>query len=215
MIRVLLVDDHAVVRAGLRLMLETQPDIEVVGEAASGEEAVALLMHNPSDLVLLDLEMGVGMDGIATTKLLRETYPSIQVLIFTTYDTDADIVRAVDSGAIGYVLKASLPEEIFRAIRAGACGESVLSPPVASRIMQQLQNPQEALTPREAEILEQLSSGLSNKELGRRLFISETTVKTHLAHIYTKLGADGRGSAIAIATQRGIIRPPKAQTEKT
>lgn len=209
MIRVVLVDDHAVVRAGLRLLLESQPDIEVVGEAPQGEAALGLVAESAPDLVLLDLVMGPGADGIETTKRLRAANPEQRVLIFTTYDADADIVRAVDAGAVGYVLKSSEPDEIFRAVRAGARGESVLSPPIASRIMQHLQDPGGALTPREADILESLAGGLSNRQIGAELFISETTVKTHLAHIYAKLGVDGRGQAIAVATQRGLIRAPR------
>ncbi|SMQ73928.1 two component transcriptional regulator, LuxR family [Plantibacter sp. VKM Ac-1784] len=209
MLRLVLVDDHAVVRAGLRLILQTQPDLEIVGEASSGENAVPLVAEVQPDLVVVDLAMGDGIGGIETTRRLRALSPAPQVLIFTTYDTDADIVRAVDAGAVGYVLKTSSPEEIFRAVRTAAMGQSALSTQVASRLMHHLQHRQEALTPREAEILELLTDGLGNRELARRLFISETTVKTHLAHIYTKLGVDGRGAAIAAARQRGIVRPPE------
>ncbi|MFC4222467.1 response regulator [Lysinibacter cavernae] len=211
MIRVMLVDDHAVVRAGLRIILETQHDIRVVGEASTGEECLASVGRLAPDLVVVDLAMGEGMGGIETIQRLRGEWPGIQALVFTTYDTDADIVRAVDAGAIGYVLKDAAPAEIYAAVRAGARGERVLSPPVASRILEQLQRPQLTLTPREAQILELLASGVGNKELSRQLFISEATVKTHLAHVYEKLGVDGRGAAIAVATQRGIIRNQRAQ----
>ena len=205
-IRVLLVDDHLVVRSGLRALLGTQPDLEVVAEASSGGEALQLVREHAPDVVVMDLAMGPGMDGIEAIRQIRDLSRGQAVLVFTTYDSDADIVRAVDSGAMGYLLKDAAPEEIFAAIRGAVQGRSVMSPPVASRLFQQLRNPEEVLTPREAELLSLLTEGLSNRELGQRLFISEATVKTHLAHIYSKLGVDSRAAAIATAIRREGMR---------
>jgi DNA-binding NarL/FixJ family response regulator len=205
-ISVLLVDDHQVVRSGLRALLGTQPDLRVVAEAASGEEAVHRAQEHAPAVVVMDLAMGAGMDGIEAIRRIREGNSSQAILVFTTYDSDADIVRAVDAGAMGYLLKDAAPEEIFAAIRGAVQGRSVMSPPVASRLFQQLRNPEEILTPREAELLSLLTEGLSNRELGRRLFISEATVKTHLAHIYAKLGVDTRAAAIATAIRREGMR---------
>lgn len=205
-IKVLLVDDHLVVRSGLRALLGTQPDFEVVAEAASGEEALQLLEREPVSVVVMDLAMGPGMDGIEAIRRIRERNTGQAILVFTTYDSDADIVRAVDAGAMGYLLKDAAPDEIFAAIRGAVQGKSVMSAPVASRLFQQLRNPDEILTPREAELLSLLTQGLSNRELGQRLFISEATVKTHLAHIYAKLGVDTRAAAIATAIRREGMR---------
>jgi DNA-binding NarL/FixJ family response regulator len=205
-ITVLLVDDHLVVRSGLRALLGTQPDISVVAEAASGEEALQRLEEDAAAVVVMDLAMGPGMDGIEAIRLIRERNPRQAILVFTTYDSDADIVRAVDAGAMGYLLKDAAPDEIFAAIRGAVQGKSVMSAPVASRLFQQLRNPDEILTPREAELLSLLTQGLSNRELGQRLFISEATVKTHLAHIYAKLGVDTRAAAIATAIRREGMR---------
>jgi DNA-binding NarL/FixJ family response regulator len=205
-ITVLLVDDHLVVRSGLRALLGTQPDLEVVAEAASGEEALDLVEHLAPAGVVMDLAMGAGMDGIEAIRLLRQRNSRQAILVFTTYDSDADIVRAVDAGAMGYLLKDATPDEIFAAIRGAVQGRSVMSAPVASRLFQQLRNPDEVLTPREAELLSLLTEGLSNRELGQRLFISEATVKTHLAHIYAKLGVETRAAAIATAIRREGMR---------
>ena len=205
-VTVLLVDDHLVVRSGLRALLGTQPDLHVIAEAASGEEAMDRVQERSPDVVVMDLAMGAGMDGIEAIRKIRERNRSQAILVFTTYDSDADIVRAVDAGAMGYLLKDAAPEEIFSAIRGAVQGKSVMSPPVASRLFQQLRNPEEILTPREAELLSLLTEGLSNRELGRRLFISEATVKTHLAHIYAKLGVETRAAAIATAIRREGMR---------
>jgi DNA-binding NarL/FixJ family response regulator len=205
-ITVLLVDDHLVVRSGLRALLSTQPDLDVVAEAASGEEALKLVEQFAPAVVVMDLAMGAGMDGIAAIRQLRQRNSRQAILVFTTYDSDADIVRAVDAGAMGYLLKDATPDEIFAAIRGAVQGKSVMSAPVASRLFQQLRNPNEVLTPREAELLSLLTEGLSNRELGQRLFISEATVKTHLAHIYAKLGVETRAAAIATAIRREGMR---------
>lgn len=205
-ISVLLVDDHLVVRSGLKALLGTQPDIAVVAEASTGEEGLAAAAEHTPDVVMMDLAMGPGLDGIEAIRKLRQANPRQAVLVFTTYDSDADIVRAVDAGAMGYLLKDAAPEEIFSAIRGAVVGRSVMSAPVASRLFQQMRNPEEILTPREAELLSLLTQGLSNRELGRRLFISEATVKTHLAHIYAKLGVETRAAAIATAIRREGMR---------
>ncbi|OQM81280.1 response regulator [Rhodococcus sp. 66b] len=205
-IRVFLVDDHLVVRAGLRALLNTQPDVEVVGEASSGEEAATAIPSASPDLVMMDLDMGTGMHGAEAIKHLRSDGVDVPVLVFTTYDTDADVVRAVDAGAIGYLLKDSTPDEIFGAVRGAVAGRSVLSPTVASRLVQQMQRPQEALTARESELLSLLAEGMTNRELGKALFISEATVKTHLGHIYAKLGVETRSAAVSVALRRDGIR---------
>ncbi|HEX9226411.1 MAG TPA: response regulator transcription factor [Arthrobacter sp.] len=205
-ITVLLADDHLVVRSGLKALLATQPGIEVVAEAASGEEALALVEQHGPAVVMMDLAMGAGMDGIEAIRRLRQRNSRQAILVFTTYDSDADIVRAVDAGAMGYLLKDASPEEIFAAVRGAVHGKSVMSAPVASRLFQQLRNPDAILTPREAELLSLLTEGLSNRELGQRLFISEATVKTHLAHIYAKLGVETRSAAIATAIRREGMR---------
>lgn len=205
-ISVLLVDDHTVVRSGLKALLGTQGDIAVVAEASSGEEALKATQEHSPAVILMDLAMGSGMDGIEATKQLRQRNPKQAIIVFTTYDSDADIVRAVDAGAMGYLLKDAAPEEIFAAVRGAVQGKSVMSAPVASRLFQQLRNPDEILTPREAELLSLLTQGLSNRDLGKRLFISEATVKTHLAHIYAKLGVETRAAAIATAIRREGMR---------
>lgn len=205
-VSVVLVDDHSVVRAGLRTLLESQRDLRVVGEAGSGEEGLDVVAAAAPDVVMMDLELGGGIDGIEATRRLRARRPAPPVLVFTTYDTDADIVRVLDAGATGYVLKDAQPHEIFDAVRAAAAGRSVLSPPVASRVVQSLQHPGTALTPREAELLTLLADGLGNRELGRRLHISEATVKTHLAHVYAKLGVETRAAAVAHALRGQGVR---------
>ncbi|WP_137875182.1 response regulator transcription factor [Rhodococcus sp. Q] len=206
MISVLLVDDHVVVRAGLRALLDSQPDIEVIGEAESGEDAVALAVERSPDLVTMDLALGAGIDGVEAIRRIRAARPEQPVLVFTTYDTDADVVRSLDAGAIGYLLKDSAPRDLFAAIRGAVAGQSVLSPPVAARVLEKMRRPDQALTAREAELLTLLAEGLTNRELGRRLHISEATVKTHLAHIYAKLGVDSRAAAVSIALRRDGIR---------
>ncbi|MFE6720323.1 response regulator [Streptomyces albidoflavus] len=205
-VRLLLCDDHAVVRAGLRALLSSAPGIEVVAEAGSGEEALALTtLHHP-DLVLMDLQLGEGIDGVETTRRLT-TLPDHPpyVLVLTTYDTDADITRAVEAGATGYLLKAERPEELFTAIRAAASGRTALSPPVAQRVMTHLRNPRPELTPRERDILRHLTQGLGNREIARALFISEATVKTHLGRIYQKLGVETRAGAVAVGKERRLL----------
>ncbi|WP_329020648.1 response regulator transcription factor [Streptomyces sp. NBC_00690] len=203
-VRILLCDDHAVVRAGLLALLGSEPDIEVVGEAGSGEEAVAMAAKLEPDVVLMDLQLGAGIDGVEATRLIAS--PTVHVLVLTTYDTDADITRAIGAGATGYLLKAERPEELFAAIRAAAQGRTTLSAPVASRVMDRMRgtgSPQ--LTERERDILGQLGRGLGNREIARALFISEATVKTHLGRIYAKLGVDTRAGAVSVAKERRLL----------
>ncbi|MFF7401272.1 response regulator [Streptomyces murinus] len=204
-VRILVCDDHAVVRAGLLALLHSAPDIEVVGEAGSGEEALALARKTAPDVVLMDLQLGAGIDGVETTRRLRATSPAPHVLVLTTYDTDADVTRAVAAGATGYLLKAERAEDLFTAIHAAARGRPALSPPVADRVMSRLRNPRPALTPRERDILAQLAQGLPNQAIARALFISEATVKTHLRRIYDKLGVDTRAGAVAVAKEQRLL----------
>ncbi|MDQ0810479.1 DNA-binding NarL/FixJ family response regulator [Streptomyces sp. B3I7] len=205
-VRLLLCDDHAVVRAGLRALLSSADGIEVVGEAGSGEEALALAAQLRPDVVLMDLQLGDGIDGVKATRKLTARTPAPRVLVLTMFDTDADITRAVEAGATGYLLKAERPEELFAAIRDAATGRTALSAPVADRLLAHLRDPRPALSDREHEILQQLSRGLGNREIARALFISEATVKTHLQRIYGKLGVETRAGAVAVAKERRLLR---------
>ncbi|MFE0772646.1 response regulator [Streptomyces sp. NPDC058861] len=203
-VRILLCDDHVVVRAGLLALLGSTPDIDVVGEAGSGEEAVAMATKLKPDVVLMDLQLGPGIDGVEATRRIAPT--GVHVLVLTTYDTDADITRAIEAGATGYLLKAERPEELFAAIHAAAQGRTALSPPVASRVMDRMRGAAApSLTDRERDILGQLGRGLGNREIARALFISEATVKTHLGRIYAKLGVDTRAGAVAVAKERRLL----------
>ncbi|MGW7071428.1 response regulator [Streptomyces sp. NPDC054855] len=205
-VRLLVCDDHIVVRAGLLALLGSAPDIEVVGEAGTGEEAIALAAKLTPDVVLMDLQLGEGMDGVeATRRITAATGPTPHVLVLTTYDTDADITRAIEAGATGYLLKAERPEELFAAIHAAAQGRTTLSPPVASRVMARMRKPLPTLTDRELDILAQLSQGLGNRDIARALFISEATVKTHLGRIYDKLGVDTRAGAVSVAKEQRLL----------
>ncbi|GAA2716855.1 MULTISPECIES: response regulator transcription factor [Streptomyces] len=203
-VRVLLCDDHAVVRAGLLALLGSEPGFEVVGEAGSGEEAVAAAARLRPDVVLMDLQLGPGIDGVEATRRIAAT--GTHVLVLTTYDTDADITRAIAAGAIGYLLKAERPEELFAALHDAAQGRTTLSPPVASRVMSRLRGAaRPALTARELDILAQLAQGLGNRDIARALFISQATVKTHLGRIYDKLGVDTRAGAVAVAKEQRLL----------
>ena len=212
-IRVLLVDDHPVVRTGLRAMLTEFDGISVAAEAADGNAGLKELerlqaLGEPVDLVLMDLQMGAGMDGVTATARIRLLDNPPPVLILTTYDTDADILAAVEAGASGYMLKDAPPEQIRQAVLAAAAGQTALAPRVAALLMKRINNPAPALTPREIQLLELLATGLSNRAIAKKVFISEATVKTHLVHIYGKLGVDNRTAAIAAAAERRIIRAP-------
>ncbi|NUS05299.1 MAG: response regulator transcription factor [Nonomuraea sp.] len=203
-IRLLLCDDHVVVRAGLRALLSSADGIEVVGEAGSGDEALAMAARTHPDVVLMDLQLGDGMDGVtATRKLTAGEGP--RVLVLTMFDTDADITRAIEAGATGYLLKAEHPDELFTAIHSAASGRTALSAPVADRLLARMRSPRPALSEREQEILGYLARGLGNRAIGRALFISEATVKTHLGRIYGKLGVETRAGAVAVAKERRLL----------
>jgi DNA-binding NarL/FixJ family response regulator len=204
-IRVLIADDHPVVRDGLRGMFAAEPGFEVVGEAANGDEAVVLAGSLAPDVILMDLRMPE-VDGVtAITRLARSGSPA-RVLVLTTYDTDSDVLPAIEAGATGYLLKDFRADELFRAVRAAARGEAVLSPSVATRLLGSVRRPaQEPLSAREREVLELVAGGATNREVGRRLFVSEATVKTHLLHVYAKLGVNDRAAAVAEAFQRGLL----------
>ncbi|MFI0909036.1 response regulator [Streptomyces abikoensis] len=207
-IRVLLVDDHPVVRRGLRAMVDDLPDVTAVGEAADGAEALRLLDEGVRpDVVLMDLQMGTGMHGVEATRRITARPRPPAVLILTTYSTDADILAAVEAGATGYLLKDAPPEEVAAAVHAAARGETVLAPPVAARLLGRVRaGGRPALSPRETEILGLVAEGLANRQISKRLFISEATVKTHLVHIYDKLGVDSRTAAVAAGLAAGLIR---------
>jgi DNA-binding NarL/FixJ family response regulator len=204
-IRILLVDDHPVVRAGLAMLLGAEPDLEVVGEAADGSEALARAAQLQPDVVLMDLRMPV-LDGAAATERLLRDVPGARVLVLTTYDTDGDIIRAVAAGATGYLLKDTPRAQLADAVRAAARGETVLAPPVAARLVSRMRAPAaDTLTPRELEVLGLVAGGLSNPEIGRSLHISEATVKTHLLRVFAKLGVDDRTRAVTVALERGLL----------
>ncbi|WP_033440396.1 response regulator [Saccharothrix sp. NRRL B-16314] len=203
MIRVVIVDDHPVVRDGLRGMLAGAGDVEVVGEAADGAEAVAVVRAVAPDVVLMDLRMP-GVDGVTAIERLRG-FPT-RVLVLTTYDTDSDVLPAIKAGATGYLLKDTPRDELFRAVRSAARGEAVLSPSVATRLVGQVRTPAaEPLSDREVEVLGLIARGCTNREAAAKLFISEATVKTHLVHVYTKLGVKDRAAAVAVAYERGLL----------
>jgi DNA-binding NarL/FixJ family response regulator len=205
-IRVLIADDHPVVRAGLQGMLASQPDFELVGEASTGEEAVAMASHLHPDVVLMDLRMAE-LDGAAATAHIRAQHPKMAVLVLTTYESNADILRAIEAGATGYLLKDTPRDELFAAIRTVAQGKAVLAPAVAMRLLRQRQMPAaEALSVRELEVLTQVARGASNKEIAQILHLSEATVKTHLIHLFGKLGVADRTAAVTIALERGLLR---------
>jgi DNA-binding NarL/FixJ family response regulator len=205
-IRLLLVDDHPVVRAGLRALLEGQPDLSVVGEAGEAEAVAALVAERRPDVVLMDLNLGPGAGGASLTASLQRLPDPPRILVLTTYDTEADLLAAVEAGAVGYLLKDAPPEELFRAVRSTARGETVLAPAVAARLVRRTTALGTVLTEREVAILKLLAEGLTNKEMAKSLFVSEATVKTHLSHIYTKLGVETRAGAVATAIEQRIIR---------
>ncbi|GAB3300511.1 response regulator transcription factor [Geodermatophilus aquaeductus] len=211
MTRVLVVDDHPVVRGGLVGWLAAQEDLEVVGEAGDGQEALALVAATEPDVVLMDLRMP-RMDGVTATERLAVSHPAVRVLVLTTYDTDADIVRAVAAGATGYLLKDAPLPQLADAVRAAARGETVLAPPVAARLVSRMRAPAaEAPTARELEVLGGVARGLTNAEIGRELFIGEATVKTHLLRVFAKLGVDDRTRAVMVAVERGLLPGPGAR----
>ncbi|CAL9642887.1 response regulator transcription factor [Streptomyces albus] len=205
-IRLLIADDHPVVRAGLRAVLETEEDIAVVAEAATAEEAVARAGQGGVDVVLMDLQFGAGMTGAQATAAITAHPGAPRVLVVTTYGTDADTLPAIEAGATGYLLKDAPPEELAAAVRTAAAGRTTLAPAVADRLMQRLRSPHSSLTQRETEVLSLVAEGLSNQGIGRRLHLTEGTVKSHLARIFAKLGVESRTAAVATATDLGLIR---------
>ncbi|MGW1891451.1 response regulator [Streptomyces sp. NPDC002004] len=205
-IRLLLADDHPVVRAGLRAVLAAETDFEIVAEAATAEHAVELAAAGDADVVLMDLQFGAGMHGAEATAAITGRAGAPRVLVLTTYDSDADILAAVEAGAAGYLLKDAPPEELAAAVRTAAAGQSALAPAVANRLMDRMRAPGAALSRRELEVLRLVRDGLSNQRISKALFLSQATVKSHLVHIYAKLGVDSRTAAVAAATARGLIR---------
>lgn len=205
-IRVLIVDDHPVVREGLVGMLAGHPNIDVVAEADNGAEAISLFRRFQPDVILLDLHMP-GMDGVDVIEQLLSEAPEARILVLTTYDSDADILRAVEAGATGYLLKDTPRSDLFRAIEKVAQGESVLAPTVASRLMQRMRSPtEETLSSREIEVLQLVARGKSNREIGKALHVSTATIKTHLVRIFDKLDVTDRTAAVTVALERGIMR---------
>ena len=209
-IRLLIVDDHPVVRDGLRGMFAGDAEFEVVGEAADGAAAVAAATTLRPDVILMDLRMP-GVDGATAIRQLAERGVTSRVLVLTTYDTDGDVVPAIEAGVTGYLLKDAPRAELFRAVRAAHRGESVLAPSVAARLMSQMREPaHEGLSDRELEVLTLISQGLTNRGAAARLFISEATLKTHLLHIYAKLDVNDRAAAVATAFERGLLTPKRS-----
>ena len=204
-IRVLVVDDHPVVRAGLRAVLDASAHVSVVGEAADATGGEQIARETGPQVVLMDLNLGHGLDGIAAIRLLTRMPKPPKIVVLTTYDTDADVIAALDAGAVGYLLKDSPPDDLVRAIVAAARGETVLAPQVAAVLVRRVSGVP-VLTAREIEILNLLAAGRTNRELARELFISEATVKSHLTNIYGKLGVESRAGAVARAIERRIIR---------
>ncbi|MER5324514.1 response regulator transcription factor [Streptosporangium roseum] len=205
MIRLLIVDDHPIVRGGLRAAFETEPDIEVAGEAANGREGVERAAALGVDVVLMDLRMPQ-MNGVAAIIALRSSHPEIKTLVLTTFDGDADVLPAIEAGATGYLLKDAPTEELLRAVRAAAAGEPVLSPSVAGLLMGQVRRPIKAtLTDREMQVLTLVADGASNRQAAAKLFISEASIKTHLLHIYDKLDVRDRAAAVGEAYRRGLL----------
>ncbi|HEY3480837.1 MAG TPA: response regulator transcription factor [Streptomyces sp.] len=207
-IRLLIVDDHPIVRDGLRGVFDGDPDFEVVGEAADGAEAVDRAAALAVDVALMDLRMP-RMGGVEAIGLLRERAPGVRVLVLTTYDSDADVLPAIEAGATGYLLKDAPRDELVRAVRAAHLGQAVLAPTVAQKLLGHVRAPAPAvpdvLTDRELEVLRLVAAGTTNKEAARALFISEATVKTHLLHLYAKLGVRDRAAAVAAAYKSGLL----------
>lgn len=214
-IRLLIVDDHPIVRDGLRGVFDGEPDFEVVGEAADGEQALARAAESDPDVVLMDLRMPA-MGGVEAIRRLRSARPAVRVLVLTTYDTESDVLPAIEAGATGYLLKDAPREDLIRAVHAAAAGRPVLAPTVAQQLMTRVQAPAgataaaipaaDALTERELEVLRLVAAGTTNREAARSLFISEATVKTHLLHAYAKLGVRDRAAAVSEAYKRGLLK---------
>jgi DNA-binding NarL/FixJ family response regulator len=207
-LRLLIADDHVVVRAGLRALLEGEPDLEVIEEAGSGEEAVQLALGLALDVVLMDLRFssaGRSIDGIEAVRRLATEAPGLPVVMLTSYSGRIDVVRALEAGARGYVLKAGPPQELFRAVRSAAAGGMGLAPEIVSDLVGQVVGLRTELTQREADVVQLMSKGHSNRSIAESLFLSEATIKTHLVRIYRKLGVDNRAAAVSEAARRGLL----------
>ncbi|MFD8560967.1 response regulator [Streptosporangium canum] len=205
MIRLLIVDDHPIVRDGLRAAFEAEPDINVVGEAANGREGIERAAALKVDIVLMDLRMPE-MGGVSAITALRHSHPHIKALVLTTFDGDSDVLPAIEAGATGYLLKDAPTDELLRAVRAAAAGEPVLSPSVAGRLMGQVRRPvKAALSNRELQVLALVADGATNRQAAAKLFISEASIKTHLLHIYDKLGVRDRAAAVGEGYRRGLL----------
>ncbi len=206
MIRILIADDHPVVRSGLKAIIASQPDFELLADADNGSAAVTLSASLHPDLILMDLQMPI-MDGLTAIKQIRAKQADVNILVLTTYDTDADIMPALEAGATGYLLKDTPPEELFRAIRSASQGEKVLAPAITARLLERFSSRAEkSLSRREIEALELASRGDSNKDIAAKLHITEATVKSHFVHIFDKLGVTDRTAAVTAALERKIIR---------
>lgn len=204
-IRVILVDDHPVVRAGLRSVIDAPDHIAVVGEASSGEEALAVVDELAPDVVMCDLRLGDGIDGIEVTKRLNAMEQKPAVLILTTFDNDSEIVSALNAGAAGYLLKDINPEDISTAIEKASRGETYLPPEISSKVIAAMRNPGPKLTRRERDVVKLLATGASNAQIAQELFVTEATVKSHLVNVFTKLGVDSRSRAIRVAEDQGLV----------
>lgn len=206
MIRLIIADDHPVVRAGIRAMLEHEPGLFVAGEATTPDEAMELVQRESPDVVLMDLQFGTDETGADATRRIRSLDAPPYVLVLTNYDSDGDILGAVEAGASGYLLKDAAPKELIAAIHAAASGESALAPAVASRLLSRMRTPKVSLSRREIEVLTRVADGRSNTEIAAELFVTEGTVKAHLVHIFSKLNVSSRTAAVSTARQLGIVR---------
>lgn len=204
-ITLVVADDHPVVRSGIVSLLAAEPDMEIVAEAANGIEAVDAALHHRPSVVLMDLRMPE-LDGVGAIEAIRKAWPDAAIVVLTTYDTDEAIVRAIEAGATGYLLKDAPSEDLIDAVRRAAAGETVLAPPVAKRLVDRVRDPEAgALSLREIEVLREVASGNTNAEIAGQLHISQATVKTHLLHIYDKLGVSDRAAAVAAAYESGVL----------
>ncbi|GEB45302.1 DNA-binding response regulator [Microbacterium testaceum] len=206
MIRVLIADDHPVVRAGVRALLDAEHDIAVIGEAATADEAVALAESLAPELVLMDLQFGERAAGAEATRRVRALAAPPYVLVLTNYDTDGDILGAVEAGASGYLLKDAPPHELLAGVRAAAAGQSALAPAIAGRLLARLREPRVTLSAREIEVVRLVARGATNAEVAARLHVTDATVKSHLAHVFSKLGVSSRTAAVSAARSLGILR---------
>ncbi|MEZ5188254.1 MAG: response regulator transcription factor [Microbacterium sp.] len=208
MIRIVVADDHPIVRTGIIALFAPEDDIDVVAEAATPDEAVAAAERMSPDVVLMDLQFGASANsgGADATRRIRALDAAPYVLVLTNYDSDGDILGAVEAGASGYLLKDAPPHELITAVRAAAAGESALAPVIATRLMDRMRAPQASMSARELQVLELVAAGRSNSDIAAELFVSDTTVKSHLAHIFTKLGVSSRTAAVSRARERGILR---------